>query len=149
PLDVAGDGEDRRPRREAGLPVTLERLAGDLFDRLGGAAAITPQRHRPVPAAEFDHHLRPRLVLQSLEILDRERLHCFELILGQMRPAEDVAVNLESGEDIASERRAPEAEMHLPDRLVAVETEIVESKSKGPAVAVAGAADDHLGEDGG
>jgi len=37
--------------------------------------------------------------------------------------------------------------MHLADRLVAIEAEVVESEGEGPAIAITGAADDHLGED--
>ena len=69
--------------------------------------------------------------------------------LGQVRPAEDVGVNLQSGREIPRHGRAPKARVHQADALAAIEAEIVQGQRQLAAIALAGAAGDEVGEDGG
>ena len=71
----------------------------------------------------------------------------FEFFGGQLRAQDDVGVDVERRGDVAGERRAPEPHVDRADALVAVDAEAVERQRQFPAVAVAGAARDHFGED--
>src|SRR5262249_46603506 len=79
----------------------------------------------------------------------RERLDGVHVLFGQVRPAQDVGVDAQGGGEVAAQRRPPEADVQGADTLMPVEAEVVEGEGQLPAVTVAGAARDEVGQHGG
>ncbi len=118
----------------------------DLPDAFLGAAPILAERRGPKTAPQFDHHFGARLVFQRLQILQCERFDRVQLLGREMRTAKDICKDFQGRRDVAGQRRAPKTQVHLPDAFAVIQAEAVHRQRQRPAIAIAGAARDHVRE---
>ena len=98
-------GVIERPRFLALSGVWLQKSRGAGLDDAIGVKLHRVGREAGAGIAlpQLDHHLLLRRVLQPLDLLQGERLHRLEFVLGQVRAAEDV------GEQFQRRRQVPRA----------------------------------------
>ena len=127
PIDPAGHAQDRA----VGAIVAGEKVA-DLVDRrsLRNAGMLALARPAPglgiVAAAELDHHLLRRLVLDRPQLPGTPPPAGFQLIGRQVRPAEQVGVDRQRGRQIFGQRRPAEAGVGVGDRLAPLDAQVVQ-----------------------
>ncbi len=119
-------------------------FGGESLDVRRDAPTILPQGAGIVARLQLDQHLLSRFVFQILQILQGEHLHRFDFVFRQVGAQKNVCVDLERSRDVARHRRGPKARVHRTDTFVAVEPQVVERQRQIAAVAVAGAARDHI-----
>ena len=147
PLDVAGHRKDRALRPKHLLIMISNHLRGEAADALGSAATVLAQRRRIMPAAKLDQQFLPRLVFQAQKVLQRQGPDGLHLILGNVRPAQDVGVDFQGRGQAAGQGGAPEPHVDAADTFLVVQAEPVEGQGQSPAIAVAGPAGDQVGQD--
>ena len=107
PFDVAGHRQDAAARLKVAGVVLANALGRQPGQPLRRAAVVQAQGRRVMPAAQFDQHLLPRLVLQALDVLQGQGPHRVQLVGGQVRPAEDVGVDLQGVRQVAPHDFSP------------------------------------------
>ena len=148
PLDIAGHGQDGAARPEQAADGVC---ATSSMVRLSMPSAVPRrsllERRRIVLLAQLDQAPSGAARPPGLQVLQGQGLDRVEFLFGQVRPAQDVGVDFQGGRQVAGQRRAPEAHVHDADAFAAVQAEVVQGQGQFPAVAVAGAAGDQVGED--
>ena len=146
PFDVPRHRQDRAAGMEVSAETGLHGLQRQTLNAFLGAAMIIGQRRGEMAFAQLDQDFLPRLVFQTEDVLNGEGLDRVEFVFGQMRPAEDVGIQLQGLGQIAGQGAAPEAHVHQPDALTAVQAEVVQGHGQLLAVQLAGAAGEHVGD---
>ena len=144
PVEVTGHGHDR----VVGAVALGVKLA-DVVDRDGAerffvAVAGAAPGVGIAAAAELDHQLLARLIINGPQFLQAGAAAGFELVGGEQRPANQIGEELEGCGEIVAERGAAEGGLGRADRFAAFDAEVFQFADPGAAIARAGAAEHHF-----
>src|SRR6516165_4510027 len=109
------------------LPENTRRQARNA---LLGAAPVLPERGRIMAALQLNEHFLPRLIFQTLQILDRQSLDGFDFVLRKVWPLQYVGVEFQGGAQISGEGGSPKPNVQCPNALIAIQTEIIQSEAE-------------------
>ena len=110
---------------------------------------VVAERGRVEALPQLEHEARRGFVLESLDLLEGERLDRLEFLGGEGGPAQHVGEDFHAGGEVLGDGAAPELHVDDADALAAVEAEFVLGEHQGAVVAITGPARHHAGDDAG
>jgi hypothetical protein len=131
------------------LEIGAELIGGEGFELIADADAGAAVGEAEVAFAQEEREFVGRFVFDGIELLDGEVAGGFEAVIGEVWALDDVAVDGEDCEEVFAEHHGGEPEEDGFCVGGAGDAEAIEVGGEFAGVAVAGSAEDPIGDDGG